>query len=237
MAKLLSSKYILSIDDDEDFNRILAHTVKKMGHEIITTTTPDEFTTQLKKLRPTLCLIDLNLDVALGAGFHLLQAIRTTQGYDLPLLILSKRKNQEDIAKALELGANDFVPKPLDDAFLEQKIKQYLNPSTEIKSLPFFVVSEKDQDSTIHFNLEVESLNEEGLTLKGGYFLGKNSHINISGAMVEKIFSIQKVKLTVQKSWVNDDTHQFHSFCEFDFEDEEVMPKVRNFILNHITSA
>lgn len=222
---------ILNLDDDPDFNRVLKVILKREGYQLISTTTAEEFAVKVKTEKPDLLLIDVNLDRGMGAGFTFVQAIRNKLGVELPVFVVSRRTAREDISRALELGANDFIPKPIDDTYLIQKISQYLHKK-EIKPLPYAKISEKDWNCEFSYDLEVAILSEFGITLRGPHFLSKGTYLEVSGNLIGDI-NADKLKLTVNNSWMDEETRNYMAFCEFDSRDENLMAGVRSYILKN----
>ena len=116
------SKLILSIDDDPSFNLLLKKFISKTSYRIETCTTVKEFFEKYTKLDPAMCLLDLNLDEEVGAGFKLLKLLREKIKKEIPIIIISKRSAGPDFSYAIELGASDFIPKPLDEVALYFKL-------------------------------------------------------------------------------------------------------------------
>lgn len=228
----MNRPYILTVDDDSDLNNYISMLLKKHAIEVHTTTKAEDFLKQLKKRTPDLCIIDLNLDRAFGAGFQLIQAIRKIRGYDLPLLVLSRRSGREDITHALELGANDFLAKPLDDTIFINKLNSYLDLKEQDVSLVHYKVGQRDQECSFTLSLAVESITEFGITLRGRELLSRGSTVWPSGEFAKELFGSEKEQvLTVTKSWMDEDSRDFLSFIEFDFEDIKVYSNIRSFIL------
>jgi DNA-binding response OmpR family regulator len=66
---------------------------------------------RLAENRPDAVILDAMMPVV--DGFEVLRRIREDQATtDLPVVMLSARKQERDIVGALQLGANDFVVKP-----------------------------------------------------------------------------------------------------------------------------
>lgn len=103
----MAEKLVLTIDDNPDFNKIVKAILEKNNFKVITTTNAEKFLDNLKKISPDLCLIDLNLDKSMGEGFQLIKAIRNKKGFEIPLLVLSRRSSNDDISYALQVGATD----------------------------------------------------------------------------------------------------------------------------------
>src|SRR4051812_46076861 len=60
-------------------------------------------------------LVLLDLEMPRMSGFDVLKQIRETRGpMELPVIIVTARQARKDVVEALELGANDYVTKPLD---------------------------------------------------------------------------------------------------------------------------
>ena len=233
MSESLEAPYILSLDDDIDFSNLLGVVFKRHNLKIITTQTVEEFVTHLKKSRPSVCLIDINLDQGPGAGFSLLQAIRNRFDLSVPIIILSRRKDDADISRALELGANDYVSKPIDDAFLLNKINQYLKQE-DIKPLPFYKVSDRDSPCLIDWSNDIVQINEFGLTLQSTHFIAKGTMLKVSGNFIEEIFgTTAPVKLFVNRSWIDSENHLYRAYCEYDYENENILNHIRSYLITH----
>ena len=231
MSESLSTPYILSLDDDIDFNNLLKAVFKRHHLKIVTTQTVEEFVTHLKKSRPSVCLIDINLEQGPGAGFSLLQAVRKKFDLSVPIIILSRRKEDADIARALELGANDYVSKPIDDAFLLHKVNNYLKQD-DIKPLPFYKVTDKDSPCLIDWTNDIIQINEFGLTLQSTHFIAKGTMLKVSGSFVEEVFGTSTpVKLFVNKSWIDSENHLYKAHCEYDYENENILNHVRSYLI------
>ena len=114
---------ILTVDDDVSFNKLMAAYLKKLKFKYIITSTSEEFLTTLKEKPPHLCFVDLNMDNRSGVGFQLIQAVRNKLGPDLPIIVLSSRSSSEDIDKAFECGASDYLPKPISLEDIDEKVK------------------------------------------------------------------------------------------------------------------
>lgn len=232
-SPLNANAYILSLDDDEDFNNLLKVVFKKKGLKIITTTTCESFIHHLKNKRPSLCLIDINLDQGPGVGFSLLQALREHHDLTIPIIILSRRRDDNDITRALELGANDYVTKPLDDDFLLNKINHYLKHDN-IPPLPFYKVSENNGQCSVVWNDGIRSINEFGITLQGPHFIAKGTLIKLTGDFITEACGYNDgIKVSVNHSWIDEINHLYQAQCEFNYEDETLLEHIRGYLLNH----
>lgn len=224
---------IVNLDDDPDFNRILKVILKKEGYTLISSTTPEDFAQKMRIEKPQLCMVDVNLEIGQGAGFTMVQAIRNKLGLELPVFVVSRRQSREDITRALELGATDFIPKPVDDTYLIQKINQYLAPN-DGKSLPFFKVSEKDWNCEFTYDAKIVTISEFGLTVESRHFITKDTYMELHGPIISEILQKETIlKMSVNNSWIDEETKKFRAFCEFDVTNDNLMTGVRTFLTNH----
>lgn len=177
-------------------------------------------------------MIDVILDIAQGAGFTFLQDKRNKLSLELPIFIVSRHTSREDITRALELGANDFIPKPIDDIYLIQKINHYLK-KWDLKPLPYFKVSEKDWSCEFSYDIAISEVSEFGLVLESEHFLTKGTYLELSGDFLAHITGQNTpLKSTICQSWKDESSGLYRSFVEFDASNESLLSSVRSFILN-----
>ncbi len=55
-------KWVLLVDDDAEFARILEIYLKKLGVSLVSTHSPEKFLDTLKRDQPAVCMVDLNLN-------------------------------------------------------------------------------------------------------------------------------------------------------------------------------
>jgi diguanylate cyclase (GGDEF)-like protein/PAS domain S-box-containing protein len=113
---------ILVVDDEEIIRNILALYLKDMGYEPVTAMNGDEAIRIFDDNTPDLVLLDLNMPGK--SGFDVLQEIRSRNG-DVPVIIISGVGLIEEAMKAIEMGAWDFITKPIKDfSVLNHHIKR-----------------------------------------------------------------------------------------------------------------
>ncbi|MBI3630243.1 MAG: response regulator [Candidatus Rokubacteria bacterium] len=102
--------WILIIEDDRSVADVLADYVEAQGHRPILVPNAEEGLAYLSQDRPDAILLDLTLPGMSGLEF--LERL-SRQGMHVPVLVVSGR-SEKDAARCLEMGALDFVQKPLD---------------------------------------------------------------------------------------------------------------------------
>lgn len=122
VGKLLSAgsrKRILSLDDDRRFLRYMELTLAEASYVPMVTENPDEM---LRVEQPHLVLLDLVLPGT--NGFVLMKHIREIS--DAPVIFLSGFGSEENIVRALEQGADDYIVKPFSPNELFARIESAL---------------------------------------------------------------------------------------------------------------
>ncbi len=113
---------ILAVDDDPHTLRYLREALTTAGYRPIVTADPGEVHRLIAEERPHLVLLDLVLPGR--DGIELMQDIHGA--FDVPVIFLSAYAREETIAKALEMGAVDYVVKPFAATELTARIASAL---------------------------------------------------------------------------------------------------------------
>jgi DNA-binding response OmpR family regulator len=115
-------KKILIIDDDVKLNQLLKEYLGRFGFEVEAQTHPDEALKALGKIKPDLIILDIMLPGK--DGFETCKEIR--KEHSLPIIMLTARGEVTDRIVGLELGADDYLPKPFEPRELVARIQTVL---------------------------------------------------------------------------------------------------------------
>jgi len=123
---------ILIIDDELQIRRLLDITLSAKGYKTINSATGKEGLIDAATHRPSLIILDLGLpDID---GLDILKKLR--EWYQKPVIILSVRNSEEDIVKALDHGANDYLTKPFRTGELLARIRVAIRQSQDTVDKP-----------------------------------------------------------------------------------------------------
>ena len=118
---------ILVVDDDPLALRYVREALIPAGYAPVVTGDPRQLSDLVEKHAPELVLLDLMLP-----GTDGLELMRSTPRLaDLPVIFLSAYGRDETIARALELGAADYIVKPFSPAELTARVKAVLRRRAE----------------------------------------------------------------------------------------------------------
>ena len=100
---------LLIIDDDEKLNLLLTEYLGEMGFEVLSAVLPEEGLQLLEQENPDLVILDVMLPKM--DGFEVCRKIR--QSSIVPVIMLTARGEVMDRVVGLEIGADDYLPKPV----------------------------------------------------------------------------------------------------------------------------
>lgn len=125
---------LLLIDDDEELCELLNHWLSQEGFDISTCHTTQKAKDYLSsQTLPDAIILDVMLPD--GNGLDLLKILRANHP-ELPVLMLSARGEPLDRILGLELGADDYLPKPCDPRELTARLKAILRRAHTITAAP-----------------------------------------------------------------------------------------------------
>jgi two-component system KDP operon response regulator KdpE len=110
---------IVIIDDEAQIRKILSITLEAEDNKVIEAAKGKDGIIAVANYHPQLVILDLGLPDQ--DGFSVLKEIRTWS--NVPVVILSVRNSEEDIVKALDLGADDYITKPFNTSELLARIR------------------------------------------------------------------------------------------------------------------
>lgn len=113
---------ILIIDDDRSLNELLKTYLGQFGMHVLTAVHPNEGLTLLNAQVPALVILDVMLPDR--DGFSLCREIRKES--NIPIIMLTARGELADRVAGLELGADDYLPKPFEPRELVARIQSLL---------------------------------------------------------------------------------------------------------------
>lgn len=162
---------ILMIEDDLELAEILAEYLEQFEFDITVEDDPFKAVSILKLEPFDLVILDLTLPGM--DGLEVCEAIRERQ--DIPIIISSARSDVTDKVKALELGADDYMPKPYDPRELEARIQSVLRR--------YAAKTEAKAENKSDFKCDKETMT---ITYKGRNIDLTNAEFGILAYMIQK---------------------------------------------------
>ncbi|MFN8208782.1 MAG: response regulator [Bacteroidales bacterium] len=108
-----AEKPIMLVDDSSVNNMLMQNILEEAGYSTLSFSDPHDALIHLRKQQPGLIILDIMMPGA--DGYEMLEYIKKsseTQG--IPVIMLTARNNQRDRQRSFELGAIDYITKPID---------------------------------------------------------------------------------------------------------------------------
>lgn len=142
----MSKKSILIIDDERSIQKLLQLTLESNDYRVMIAQTGQEGLLLAANNNPDAILLDLGLPDK--NGHDVLQELR--EWYQRGIIILSVQNSEEDIVKALDNGASDYLTKPFRSAELLARIRNVIRKSENITSNYLFQFSDVEVNISNH---------------------------------------------------------------------------------------
>jgi DNA-binding response OmpR family regulator len=123
---------ILIADDDRDLLGLIAFTLTQAGYLVVKASDGPSAIHAFQGESPDLAVLDINMPGA--SGFQVCEAIRAQSR--IPIMMLTVRGEEEDLIRALDLGADDYLTKPFSPRTLLARIKALLRRAGIESSAP-----------------------------------------------------------------------------------------------------
>jgi len=113
---------ILIVDDDADLLALVAFALTQAGYVVVKAADVRSAIQCFEAEVPDLAILDINLPD--GSGFGVCAEIRARS--TVPVMMLTARGAEEDLVRALEIGADDYLTKPFSPRTLLARVKALL---------------------------------------------------------------------------------------------------------------
>jgi two-component system KDP operon response regulator KdpE len=167
-----TGELILIVDDEVQIRRLLEITLSANGFRISEAATGREAIIKASQRQPELVILDLGLPDM--DGIEVLKRLR--EWYEKSIIILSVRNSEDDIVRALDSGANDYLTKPFRTGELLARIRVAIRQNKSYDNNPQLVFG----NITIDLDKHAAYRNDEIIKLTSTEFsllalLAKNS--------------------------------------------------------------
>ena len=126
-------KHVWIIDDDEEMNRAIGLMLKMLDCKVIAfQNARSTAQTLLTGKRPDLLILDINMPEV--SGLDLLEFLRRRKEWkDLPVIMLSSEASDTMVDRALQMGADGYLIKPVTIEELERSMAAALQKRVSVK--------------------------------------------------------------------------------------------------------
>jgi len=126
MKYKLDPKVILVIEDDENMQNVMTRIFAGDGYELRLAADGTELTGVLDEVTPDIILMDIGLPWI--NGFELAELIKNHREMkNIPIIFVSGQATEEDVTRAYQVGADDFIKKPFEIEHLKATVTKFLD--------------------------------------------------------------------------------------------------------------
>jgi DNA-binding response OmpR family regulator len=118
------------VDDDLELRRLIAFTLRESGYLIVEAGDGEAALKLFQQEQPDLVILDVNMPKA--DGFEVLRRLRQG-GSRTPVMMLTVRAAEEDQVRGLDLGADDYLPKPFSPRTLLARVRALMRRSGDVR--------------------------------------------------------------------------------------------------------
>ena len=117
---------ILVVDDNQVSRELIREVLNSPDQVVLEAENVEEALEMILAERPDIVLLDIQIPAF--DGFEVLRRLRSDPRFDnLPVIALSAYAMQRDYEKALKLGFDDYITKPIDISALRVRIEEILH--------------------------------------------------------------------------------------------------------------
>lgn len=126
----IQNQYSILVVDDQEINlAILEDYLVPLGYRVIKARNGREALAQIESARPDLVLLDIMMPEI--DGYEVCRRVKENpQSRDIPVVMVTSLEGTEDLVKALESGADEFLTKPVNEIEIQSRVKSLLKKKT-----------------------------------------------------------------------------------------------------------
>lgn len=119
------TKKILVVDDENDLREMLRDFLSREGFEIVEASDGRKGVDEAKRSMPDVILMDVSMPHM--DGFQALERLKKDKKtMNIPVIMLTARADEKNMAEGIRLYADKYIPKPYDLKHLLQEIRRTL---------------------------------------------------------------------------------------------------------------
>ena len=117
---------VLIADDDPDILELVAFRLSRAGFDVVKAADGEDALAKIAEHAPDLAVLDVMMPKI--DGYEVTRRIRASEGAggDIPVILLTARVQDIDIARGFEAGADDYMKKPFSPVDLRARVEAVL---------------------------------------------------------------------------------------------------------------
>lgn len=167
---------ILIVDDSPSDLLITGSILENLDHLVVKS--QDGFSAIEKMSEEKFDLIIVDLQMPQMSGIELIKRIRRVPKHgSIPILVASARSEVSDVKLAIQVGANDYIVKPMDPMICEEKVTRLLGSQSSWEEYEI-INPELSVLGLIQTNFKILSMSEVSITIETMHALRQGDILN-----------------------------------------------------------
>ncbi|MCC7440076.1 MAG: response regulator [Bdellovibrionales bacterium] len=220
---------ILLVDDEAAILKLLTTILTRAEFQVKTAVTPADAIDALGHDFFDLVITDAIMPTTSGYDF-----VRTVRQHPLfgqvPILMLTKKRNREDVKKAVEVGVTDYILKPIDEHLLLEKVQQCMKKGGGKRELFELSLIGENHMAQVTSQAQLVSIGEGGLTALLPYKIGGLETVELKARIFDEIGIERPLFRVLSAQPVEGDSKTYETRFSFMGVPEEDLRKIRAWI-------
>jgi len=220
------------VDDDPDILKMADLILRQARHEVVTADHAVKALEYLDRAHFDLLISDANMPQF--SGFDLIKTVRANPRLSqLSIAMLTGLRERKDVEKALKVGVDDYIVKPLDPLLLVQKVDALLSHKAPEQALEIkFVKGSASAKAAVEIPLDIESVSELGVTLRSPAPFEVGHRMDLKSAFFSE-FGDQIPPLKVLRCEALPTENAYRVHLVFLGATEAFLQKIRRYVFSH----
>jgi DNA-binding response OmpR family regulator len=177
---------ILIVDDEKPILNLLKLFLTRGNYDVIECESGSEALKVLKEQKFDCIVTDAIMPIM--SGFDLVKAIRKNPAFkQIPILMLTRKRDREDVKKAMEAGVTDYIIKPVDEHLLLDKVDLLIKKSEAVRHIFECRVREENSAAELQFPAKITYISESDLTVRLPFQINSSVPFKFSSPLFKEI--------------------------------------------------
>jgi len=177
----------LFVDDDRVTLKLVQGILEGAGYSVVAVADPREALEKMDREQVDLVITDANMPGGVS-GFDVVRTIRTRPHLrNLPVALLTGRREKKDIQLGLQVGADDYIIKPIDPLVLLGKVETLLKKRTGGAVTQVQTERTVDLSASWDVDTKITHVSDRGLTLWSCLSAPVDSKVKITSAFFQQL--------------------------------------------------
>lgn len=227
-------KKVLVVDDVKSILLTLEAILGKEGYYVASCTNSMDAFDKINAEHFDLLITDAIMPAS-ASGYSLISTIRSGQrNKDIPIIMLTGKREKADIEKALSVGANDYIVKPIDPDILTTKVKNLIENTHEKSD---FVEAPVNSPASLNVKTDILTISESEIKLMTNYQLNVGQLYRISSEFLKQL-EINSMNIRISEcNKSTDQSHNYYIKGHFVGLTDKELSKIRLWVRKRLTGV